>query len=173
MRFCHVGPNPIRPPADARTSCMGILSSNVGAQYFWIDRIFSWEADPSNFVYQLFHTSRPGNLGHLPGFQRQHQQSAHMNAFYSLGARSGARQTVGKRDLAGGQLNNKQLNDYSRPHRPWRHSSRHLNGVYTTSLKDGSDSVGRWSALNRVYLNIGLFSEEWLLHFNPLLGGNR
>jgi hypothetical protein len=26
-------------------------------------------------------------------------------------------------------------------------------------------------ALNRVYLNIGLFSEEWLLHFNALVGG--
>jgi cytochrome c2 len=25
--------------------------------------------------------------------------------------------------------------------------------------------------LNRVYLNIGLFSEEWLRHFNPVLGG--
>ena len=33
-------------------------------------------------------------------------------------------------------------------------------------LKDGSDSVGALGALNRVYLNIGLFSEEWLLHFN-------
>ena len=38
-------------------------------------------------------------------------------------------------------------------------------------LKDGSDSVGALGALNRVYLNIGLFSEEWLLHFRPLLGG--
>jgi cytochrome c5 len=38
-------------------------------------------------------------------------------------------------------------------------------------LKDGSDSVGVLGALNRVYLNIGLFSEEWLLHFNPLVGG--
>ena len=26
-------------------------------------------------------------------------------------------------------------------------------------------------ALNRVYLNIGLFSEEWLLHFRALVGG--
>ena len=33
-------------------------------------------------------------------------------------------------------------------------------------LKDGSDSVGALGALNRVYINIGLFSEEWLLHFN-------
>src|SRR6185369_7452423 len=26
---------------------------------------------------------------------------------------------------------------------------------------------------NRVYLNIGLFSEEWLQHFNPLVGGKQ
>jgi hypothetical protein len=38
-------------------------------------------------------------------------------------------------------------------------------------LKDGSDSVGTLGALNRVYLNIGTFSEEWLLHFTPLTGG--
>ena len=38
-------------------------------------------------------------------------------------------------------------------------------------LKDGADSVGALGALNRVYLNIGTFSEEWLLHFNPLVGG--
>jgi hypothetical protein len=33
--------------------------------------------------------------------------------------------------------------------------------------------VGALGALNRVFLNIGLFSEEWLLHFNPLVGGKR
>ena len=38
-------------------------------------------------------------------------------------------------------------------------------------LKDGADSVGILGALNRVYLNIGLFSEEWLQHFKPLIGG--
>jgi hypothetical protein len=44
--------------------------------------------------------------------------------------------------------------------------------VYTPRvLKDGSDSVGVLGALNRVYLNIGTFSEEWLLHFNPIVGG--
>ena len=38
-------------------------------------------------------------------------------------------------------------------------------------LKDGADSVGALGALNRVYINIGVFSEEWLLHFRALLGG--
>ena len=27
--------------------------------------------------------------------------------------------------------------------------------------------------MNRVYINIGLFSEEWLLHFNALVGGQK
>ena len=45
------------------------------------------------------------------------------------------------------------------------------NGSATGRTWDGSDSVGALGALNRVYLNIGLFSEEWLLHFNPLVGG--
>src|SRR4029079_3136975 len=40
-------------------------------------------------------------------------------------------------------------------------------------LKDGADSVGALGALNRVFINIGPFSEEWLLHFNPLVGARR
>ena len=58
--FCHVGPNPVMPPENPEHPEWKHLSSNVGAQYFWIDRIFSWEADETSFPYQLFHTSRPG-----------------------------------------------------------------------------------------------------------------
>jgi hypothetical protein len=36
--FCHVGPNPIKPPADPNHPKWENLSSNVGAQYFWIER---------------------------------------------------------------------------------------------------------------------------------------
>ena len=41
-RFCHVGPNPIKPPADPENPKWENLSSNVGAQYFWWDRVFNW-----------------------------------------------------------------------------------------------------------------------------------
>src|SRR5215469_384925 len=57
--FCHVGPNPIKPPADPEKPKWENLSNNVGAQYFWVDRIFDWKADPSNYIFQMFHTSRP------------------------------------------------------------------------------------------------------------------
>ena len=39
-------------------------------------------------------------------------------------------------------------------------------------LKDGADSVGVLGALNRVYVNIGLFSEHWLENFVPVIGGS-
>ena len=62
----------------------------------------------------------------------------------------------------------------SRPDSHWRSSYVPPTTVYSPRvLKDGADSVGALGALNRVYLNIGLFSEEWLLHFNPLVGGRR
>ncbi|MEO8049027.1 MAG: hypothetical protein ABI833_01310 [Acidobacteriota bacterium] len=170
--FCHVGPNPVHPPADAERPAWTNLSSNVGAQYFWIDRIFYWEADPSNFVFQLFHTSRPGSLDTSLVSSDNINNPRTMNAVYSLGPRLELSKRFGKETLAGGQLNNKQLNDFVPPSSPLAAFFTPPATSYSPRvLKDGSDSVGALGALNRVYLNIGLFSEEWLLHFNPLLGG--
>lgn len=60
--FCHVGPNPEKPPADAEHPRWENLSSLVGAQYFWVDRIFNWQSDASTFLFQVLNTSRPGSL---------------------------------------------------------------------------------------------------------------
>src|SRR5262249_24902710 len=79
----------------------------------------------------------------------------------------------GKEKLAGGSLKNKQFNDY--PHTAsLSQFFKAPDTVWTPSvLKDGADSVGILGGLNRVYLNIGLFSEEWLRHFNALVGGKK
>jgi hypothetical protein len=169
--FCHVGPSPVHPPADPENPKWADLASNVGAQYFWIDRIFSWDADESSFPYQVFHTSRPGALDTSLVSTDSINNPRTMNAIYSLGARLAQGKRWGRETLAGGELDNKQFNDY-----PTTQSLSALfqkpNTVFTTRvLKDGSDSVGALGALNRVYLNIGLFSEDWLRHFNPLVGG--
>ncbi len=99
--FCHVGPNPVNPPADPEHPTWVNLSSNVGAQYFWIDRIFSWEADPFEFLSQLFHTSRPGSLGHIADLDRQHQQPAHDECDLQSRSASDASQAIRKRDAGG------------------------------------------------------------------------
>jgi hypothetical protein len=169
--FCHVGPNPVHPPADPENPQWADLASNVGAQYFWIDRIFSWDADESSFPYQLFHTSRPGALDTSLVSTDYINNPRTMNAVYHLGARLAQAKRWGTESLAGGGLENKQFNEYF-PTGPLSEFFKAPNTVLTPRvLKDGADSVGALGALNRVYINIGLFSEEWLRHFNPLAGG--
>jgi hypothetical protein len=169
--FCHVGPNPIKPPADRNHPQWENLSSAVGAQYFWTDRIFYWNAPDDNFAYQLFHTYRPGTLDTSLVSTDNINNPRTMNAIYQLLPRLLEARRWGKETLAGGGLNNRQINDYLKQG-PLAQLYQAPDTVWTPRvLKDGSDSVGVMGALNRVYLNIGTFSEEWLLHFNALVGG--
>jgi choline dehydrogenase-like flavoprotein len=172
--FCHVGPNPVNPPADPNHPKWENLSSMVGAQYFWIDRIFAWEGDHSSFVFQLFHTSRPGALDTSLISTDNINNPRTMNAIYDLPSRLAMAQKWGQEKLAGGGLNNKQFNDFVPADNELARMFQAPDIVYTPHvLKDGADSVGALGALNRVYLNIGLFSEEWLEHFNALIGGKK
>ena len=85
--FCHVGPNPTSLRRIQNIPNGKNLSSNVGAQYFWIDRIFSWEADETSFPYQIFHTSRPGALDTSLVSTDNINNPRTMNAVYHLGPR--------------------------------------------------------------------------------------
>jgi hypothetical protein len=171
--FCHVGPNPLKPPADPENPKWENLSSNVGAQYFWVDRIFDWDPDPTSFVYQIFQTARPGSLDTSLVSTDNINNPRSMNAVYNLGPRLKVALRWGKETLAGGNLNNRQFNDFV-TEGPLTKFFQPPDTVWTPRvLKDGSDSVGALGALNRVYINIGLFSEEWLLHFNALVGGKQ
>ena len=169
--FCHVGPNPVRPPADSEHPQWANMSSVVGAQYFWVDRIFDWRARPDDFVFQLIHTARPGALDTSLVSTDYMNNPRTMNAIYELGARLGVALDRGKEKLAGGNLDSKQFNDYVSSG-PLSKFFEKPATVWTPRVgKDGSDSIGVLAALNRVYFNIGLFSEEWLLHFNAVVGG--
>ncbi len=172
--FCHLGPNPIKPPADPENPKWENLSSNVGAQYYWVDRIFNWRGDTAknSFFFQLLHTSRPGSLDTSLVSSDNINNPRTMNAVYYLGPRMGVAKQWGKELLQGGGLNNKQFNGFVGESDPLSGFFRKPDLVWTPRvLKDGSDSVGALGALNRVYINIGLFSEEWMLHFRPIIGG--
>jgi hypothetical protein len=170
--FCHVGPNPTNPPADPENPKWENLNSNPGAQYFWIDRIFNFAADPSTFPFQLFHSQRPGTLDTSLVSTDYINNPRTMNAIYNLGARLENAIKFGGEKLAGGSLDNKQFNDFAPAGSPLTAFFNSPDKVFTPRvLKDGADSVGALGSLNRVYVNIGLFSEEWLQHFNALVGG--
>jgi hypothetical protein len=171
--FCHIGMNPVKPPEDPEHPRWENLSSNVGAQYFWVDRIFDWRADEHSFMFQLFHASRPGTLDTSLISTDSINNPRTMNAVYNLGARLGLGRRLGRETISGGALNSKQFNDYVRAG-PLAELFEPPATVYTPRvLKDGADSIGALGALNRVYINIGLFGEEWMRHFNPLVGGRR
>jgi mono/diheme cytochrome c family protein len=172
--FCHVGPNPIRPPADPEAPKWENLSSNVGAQYFWWDRIFNWmgDANQASFFYQALHVSRPGTLDTSLVSTDSINNPRTMNAVYYLRPRMAEARKWGKESIAGGERFNRQFNDYLPANDPLSQFFAWPGTVWTPRiLKDGSDSVGGLGALNRVYINIGLFSEEWMLHFRPVIGG--
>src|SRR2546421_8809043 len=174
--FCHVGPNPSNPPADPENPKFENLNSNPGAQYFWIERIFMFDQDQASFIWQLFHTSRPGALDTSLVSSDQINNPRTMNAIYNLGARLEQGKKWGAEKLAtGGSDDNKQFNDYvpAGTELATMYDKASQTVMTTHVLKDGSDSVGALGALNRVYLNIGLFSEDWTLHFNPLIGGKK
>ncbi|MFI4922386.1 MAG: hypothetical protein ACHP6J_01570, partial [Burkholderiales bacterium] len=95
-----------------------------------------------------------------------------MNALYNLAARLEIAKKFGKESLASGSKNNRQFNDYVSADSPLAQFYKAPDTVFTPHvLKDGADSVGALGALNRVYINIGAFSEEWLEHFRPMVGG--
>jgi cytochrome c5 len=171
--FCHVGPSPVKPPADPENPGWENLNSNPGTQYFWVDRILFWEKDEASFIYQLLHTSLPGTLDTSFISTDYINNPRTMNAVYSVAARLKAAERWGEEKLGGAGVKNKQFQDYKQTatlaqyHKP-------PDTVWTPRvLKDGADSVGVLGALNRVFINIGLFSEEWLLHFNALVGGKK
>ncbi|MDG9882492.1 hypothetical protein N7650_06560 [Pseudomonas sp. GD04058] len=172
--FCHVGPNPTNPPANPESPAWANLNSNPGAQYFWVDRIFMWQKDDSSFPHQLFHTSRPGALDTSLVSTDYINNPRTMNAVYNLKARIELAAHLGKETLKGGDLNNKQFNEVPGipADSPLMQFYKKPDTVFTPRvLKDGADSVGALGALNRVFVNIGLFSEEWTQHFRPLIGG--
>ena len=174
--FCHVGPSPVKPPDDPANPKFANLSSSVGAQYMWVDRLFIHNANKpegqKNYMFQLAHTFRPGTMDTSLISTDGINNPRTMNAVYDFMARMGTAKQRWHEKLAGGELDNKQFNDFFTSGPLTEFYDKASATVRTPHvLKDGADSVGLLGALNRVYLNIGLFSEEWLLHFNPVAGG--
>ena len=153
--FCHVGPHPLNPPADPENPKWENLSTNVGAQYFWIGRIFIAHPDEENFAWQLFNSSPPGALDTSIIATDNINNPRTMNAIYEVGARL---ETGEEETIAGGSL---------------AVAGTQPRMVVPHVLKDGADSIGILGALNRVYINIGEYHEEWIQHFKPIIGGKK
>ena len=140
--FCHIGPNPVNPPADPENPKWANLNSNPGAQYFWVDRVFFWNPRDvqASFVFQLFHTSLPGSLDTSFVSTDNINNPRTMNAVYNVLARLEAGKQFKEKLEKDGSANNKQFNDFEQT-KALSVFFEPPDTVFTPHiLKDGSDS---------------------------------
>jgi len=151
--FCHVGPNPIAPPADPENPRWSELSTTTGNQYLRPGRIFANLLEDDDFVWHAFNAMPPGTVDTSLLATDNILNPRVMNSIDDLPARLSV---AHEEELAGGNL----ALPGTKPHMRVPHV-----------LKDGADSVGVAGALARVYVSIGAFHQEWLRHFRVLVGG--
>ena len=153
--FCHVGPHPLNPPADPEHPQWRNLSSNIGNQYLRPGRVFVLPGNEDNFLFQVVSSMPPGTVDTSALATDNLNNPRNINAIYDFATRIAVAQ---HEKLAGGNLDMPG----TMPIMPVPHV-----------LKDGADSIGVLGALARVYVSIGTYHEEWIKHFNLLLGGTR
>jgi hypothetical protein len=167
--FCHASFDPLRPPADPEHPQWRNLSTYVGAQYFRFGRIFFTGREPHNFVWQLVQSAPPGTADTSLIASDGVNDPRTMNGIYDVLARLVEAQEQGAETLSGGELDNDQLGSL-----PGYTSFVPPDAVHAPHvLKDGADSVGVLGALERVYVSIGEDHEEWVRHFQVLVGGSQ
>jgi len=141
--ICHVAFHPLYPPQDTNRPEWRNLSGTIGNQYFRTLGVFGTDLTPDNLFYQLLRASRPGALDTSIIATDHNNNPNIINSIYQVGPRLSI---AVEEQVAGGALGITADGGERRrvPH----------------VLVDGADSVGVQAALNRVFVNIGTFSEE-------------
>lgn len=170
--FCHVSFNPLKPPVDPTSPKYENLSANIGAEFFWVSRVFGKDMHEDNFVYQLMESSPPGALDTSLIASDNINGPRTMNAIFEVGGRLGVSEALGATEKVSGAT---MLVPGVKDGVPGVQKGVNPAGALYTPhvLKDGADSVGLAGALSRVFINIGEFHEEWVKHFTPLIGGKQ
>lgn len=149
--FCHIGPDPVNPPANIDEPEYANLSDYVGQHYFNVAEVFALTLGEDNFVKQILRSNPPGTLDTSFIATDYLNNPGTMNGIYEL---PGRLQAATAEEVTGGALDLKNREP-----------------ITPRVLKDGADSVGVHAAISRVHVNIGTYWEEWIHHFRPLIGG--
>ena len=159
--FCHIAPHPLNPPADPEAPQWANLSSTVGAQYWNGSKAFSNLKGPKSFLFQLVQSWQPGTLDTSLVSTDQINNPNTMNAIWDVPSRLDRAQDNPPEAQSAANLLIPSIEEAQPAVNP-RHTPR--------VLLDGSDSIGMFGALSRVYLNIGTYYEQWVRLHNPLIG---
>jgi hypothetical protein len=159
--FCHIAPHPLNPPASPENPEWKNLSNNIGNQYMRFRTVFGGNLKPDNFLYHVLDAQHPGTIDTSLVAADNINNPNTVNSFFGLPGRLrraefNPKETIGPDPLE--YLRTAVSPSFANPHRVPR------------VLLDGADSLGVEMALTRVYLNIGLYHQQWVRLHNPLLG---
>ena len=154
--LCHVAIHPLNPPVNPEEPLWANLSSIIGNQYFRTSSAFGSPVERGNFLWYYLAAQQPGTID-TSMVTTDHINNANaMNPVFELPAR-----------IDRALLN--PAEDQGAPARTFPGSGDGVRKVPRV-LMEGADSVGVFGALARVFLNIGLFHDEWNLCSNPVIG---
>ncbi len=149
---CHVGFNPMNPPANPESPRWENLHSTIGNQYLREGAIFARGAKPGGFFAEMLRAQPPGTSDTTRIASDNLNNSSAISPILSLTAR-----------IAAGKL------EWMHPDFLLLHNQRAQMHIPRLQI-DASDNVGFPGALLRPYVNMGLYSQHWLEQINPLVG---
>ncbi len=140
--FCHIGFNPLDPPANPERPTWDNLAGTIGNQYWEEGKLFSLNMKPDDFRWHVAARQPPGTSD-TSRFATDHINNPNaINTIFNLA---------------------------SRPTEPERQRDGSTVPVHHI-LKDGADSIGIAGASLRVYVNIGMCGDYWVTRHDPVLG---
>jgi hypothetical protein len=157
--ICHVAAHPLNPPADPAEPEWENLSAIIGNLNFRPAEVFGNEAHPTNFLNQFLASQQPGTVDTSMTSTDWVANFTAMNPVFEFQARI-----------------NRSLENppEKQPERAMDLPQLFKEGKdprkFPRVLMDGADSVGARASLARVYLNIGVFGEQWNNVQNTVIG---
>jgi len=168
--FCHAGLNPAKLPDDPNDPDWENLSSTAGAHFLRFGRVTQW-AGGSGFAGEVLNSARPGSVDTTLIATDHIFNPRAIPSIFGMSARMRVARQFGRETLDGASMNNRQMSTYVAGG-PLAAFFEEPATVWTPRLGwNAMDSVGILGGINRMYPAMGMFSEEWLLHFTPLIGG--
>jgi hypothetical protein len=170
--LCHVGFNPVRPPANVHEPKWDNILSTIGNQYYREGNLFGSEMPHDSFIYQYLTIQEPGTSETSRFSNDFINGPIMMHTIYRLFDRlklaHTEKITPAQRELIESmyQHSGLKLDD----------PSGALGGTATEPtirtphvLADGADSMGLLMASSRVYVNEGMMWQTWLktMALNP------
>jgi mono/diheme cytochrome c family protein len=163
---CHISFDPTRPPQDPAHPKWENLLGAVGNQYARFSEIMASGMAKDSPEWQIFTHARPGTVDTSAVPNDQVHNPGTMNAIFNTSVRPGfADETVPKWRAAASCDSSAPAGSCwcEREGKCWARSVK--KEAVPHLLKGGEDSIGLEEAVQRVYFNIGVCSEEcWVNH---------